>query len=160
MFGGVSSGEDQRFFFVNAQPREMRERTNKREGRIDASNVVSGYSKIISKRKTFDVRQTRESIEKRVKSEDKQERGERTTLLNTSLDVNRSVSVLTEKRGDTDIRKGTSNKTREPRGETKMVYDTVDPRVVNGVKSFGSIKEKEKSIDFLFNTLKEEGIDV
>ena len=136
----MSSREDHRLVLVDAKTRDTGERSNERESRIDVCNVVGSDSKIISESKALNVGEAREGVEKRLKGQDKEERGEGATLLDTPLNIYRGTSGAAEKGRDADVSQGPTNKKPEPRRKTNTFKDKVDPSVVNRVESFGRIE--------------------
>src|SRR5687768_9153980 len=116
--------------------------------------------KIICKGIVPDMRETRESVEERIVSEDKEKGGEGTALLHPSLDINPRGGVLTEERGHPNAPEGTSNKTGKPRREAYTTDDTKDPRVVDGVKGFSCVKEEEEPTDAVLDPFEEKGVNI
>ena len=81
-------------------------------------------------------------------------------MLHPSLDINPRGGVLTEERGHPNLAEGASDKVAKPRGETNLTDDTVDPRVVDGVKGFSCVKKEEEPIYAVLYPFEEKGVNI
>lgn len=103
-------------------------------------DIMSSDSKIISKSKNTNEGDAGEGVEEGVESKNKEKRGKGTSLFDPPFNVDPGSCGFSEKGGNTNIEKSTTDKKRKPRGETKMSDYVVYPRMVNRIKGLGCVE--------------------
>jgi hypothetical protein len=91
---------------------------------------------------------------------DEEEWGERASLLDSPLDGNVAGGGSPKERGHFNVVEGATDETLKPARESCFLEDFEDPRVVDGIKSFSSIKEKSESLGVISDALIEETVQV
>ena len=137
----------------------MGETTYEVESGRDEGHKVCRESKIVSKGKGLDTVEGGKSSEKRVVGEDEDKRREGAALLDASVDVDEEGGTFTKARGHLDIIEGALDEGGDPRREAGLIDDLEGPVMVDGVKGFRCVKEKQEVLYLAGNTLEEVLVD-
>ena len=81
-------------------------------------------------------------------------------MLDPPIDGNEAGGGTPEERGHLNIVEGATHKTLEPAGKGCFLEDLEDPRVVNGIKGFGSVEKKSESLVVISDALIEETVEI